>query len=460
MRKNRTDTLLMTEGSPLSLLLKFTPPILISIVISQIYGIVDTAIVGRFLSKLALAGVGATGSMNFLIMGLVIGICNGFMIPVAQRFGAGDEEELRKTVRACIRAGIGLAIVMTIIAVAITEPLLILMQTPASIMPYSFEYIQMIFLGIPITIAANLSSGFIRTLGDSNTPLKVSVIGTVTNIILDIILLTVFHLGVRGAAIATNLAQLVTVVYCSVHIRKHLHFILPRANESGPTRRHIMLLLYQGFPMGLQYSVTAIGALILQAAINTQGEDVLAAVAIGSRITGLLMCPFDALGTALTVYTGQNMGANKILRIRRGLLDAILMGAVYSVFAIAAIVIWGRYFLIMFIDPKETATIELGIVFLNYTVAFSLCLLLVNTVRFVIQGMGYAGISVLSGISELIARALAAIVLVPKIGYIGVCLANPIAWIFADVFLLICYAVLIKKHHGFDQGIFLGTGRK
>ena len=450
----------MTEGRPLSLLLQFTPPILMSILINQVYGIVDTALVGRYLGKQALAGVGSTGSLNFLIMGLVTGICNGFMIPIAQRFGAGQEEDLRKTVRASIRVGIGLAIIMTLIASLIARPVLILMNTPGNILSLAYGYIRIIFWGIPVTIAANLSSGLIRTLGDSRTPLLVSGISTVTNILLDIIMVTVFHLGVSGAALATVLSQVLTAVFCMVHIRKHLQIVLPRADEAGPTRQHILLLLYQGVPMGLQYSVTAIGGLILQAAVNSLGEDVVAAVAAGGRVSGVLFCPFDALGTALTVYAGQNMGANQIRRIRKGLRDAILMGAVYAVFAIVILVLGGRYLLQMFINPSETETINLGIIYLRYAAAFCLCLLLVNTIRFVIQGMGYAGISVLSGLSELIARALASLMLVPRIGFAGVCLANPTAWVFADVFLIVVYTILIKKHNGFGTDIASGHKHK
>ena len=451
--KNKKRTLLMTEGRPLSLLLQFTPPLLMSILINQVYGIVDTALVGRYLGKQALAGVGSTGSLNFLVMGLVVGICNGFMIPIAQRFGAKQEVELRKTIRAGIRVGIGLAIIMTLIASLIAKPVLLLMNTPSNILPSAYQYICIIFWGIPVTIAANLSSGLIRTLGDSKTPLLLAGISTVTNIFLDIILVTVFHWGVSGAALATILSQVLTAVFSLIHIKHHLQFVLPKANEAGPSRQHILLLLYQGVPMGLQYSVTAIGGLILQAAVNGLGEDVVAAVAACGRVTGFLFCPFDALGTAMTVYAGQNMGANLIRRIREGLRDAILMGAIYAVFAILILIFGGKYLLLMFIDPSETETINLGIIYLRYAAAFCLCLLLVNTIRFVIQGMGYAGISVLSGLSELVARALAALLLVPGIGFAGVCLANPTAWMFADVFLIAVYTILMKKHHGFGSGI-------
>ena len=450
---NKNKTLRMTEGNPFSLLIKFTPPILMGILINQVYGIVDTAIVGRYLGKLSLAGVGSTGSLNFLVMGLVTGICNGFMIPIAQRFGAGQEESLRKTVRASVRVGIGLAITMTLIASLIAKPILILMNTPGNILSLAYLYIRIIFWGIPVTIAANLSSGLIRTLGDSKTPLLIGVISTVTNIILDIFLMTVFHLGVGGAALATILSQLLTAVFCLIHIKRHLHIVLPRKNEAGPTRQHILLLICQGVPMGLQYSVTAIGGLILQAAVNSLGEDVVAAVAACGRVSGLLFCPFDALGTALTVYAGQNMGANKIRRIRKGLRDAILMGAVYAVPAMLILSFGGRYLLQMFIKPSETETIDLGIIYLRYAAVFCLCLLLVNTIRFVIQGMGYAGISVLSGLSELVARALAALLLVPRIGFPGICLANPAAWLFADLFLITVYTILMKKHNGFGDDI-------
>ena len=420
-----------------------------SILIYQVYGIVDTALVGRYLGKQALAGVGSTGSLNFLVMGLVSGICNGFMIPIAQRFGAGQESELRKIIRASVRVGIGLAIIATLVASLIAHPILILMKTPENILPLAHQYILIIFLGIPVSIAANLSSGLIRTLGDSKTPLLLAGISTVTNIVLDIVLVTVFHMGVSGAALATVLSQAVTAFFCLLHIKRHLSFVFPIPNEAGPSRQHILLLIYQGVPMGLQYSVTAIGGLILQSAVNGLGEDVVAAVAAGGRVSGLLFCPFDALGTAMTVYAGQNMGAMHIRRIREGLRDAILMGAAYAVFAMAILIWGGQYLLKMFIDPSETETILLGITYLRYAAVFCLCLLLVNTIRFVIQGMGYAGISVLSGLSELVARAIASLVLVPRIGFAGVCLANPIAWMFADVFLITVYTILMKKHGGF-----------
>lgn len=301
----------MTQGKPMKLILDFSLPLLFGFLFQQFYSLADTVIVGRTLGVQALAAVGATGSVNFLIIGFCMGVCNGFGIPIAQKFGAKDEVGLRKFVANSVYLSIIFAVVMTIVVVLLCRPLLELMQTPSDIIDRSYQYIVIIFIGIPVTYLYNLLSAYIRSLGDAKTPVVFLTFASLLNIVLDFVCILIFKMGVAGAAFATVLSQLVSAACCFVYMNKKFP-ILKISREEWEVDVHFMKILCgMGIPMGLQYSITAIGSVILQSAVNTLGSTVVASVTAASKIGMFFACPFDAMGTTMATYGGQNVGAKE-----------------------------------------------------------------------------------------------------------------------------------------------------
>ena len=434
----------MTQGSPMKLILGFSIPLLFGLLFQQFYSMVDTIIVGHYLGVDALAAVGATGSVNFLIIGFCMGICNGFAIPVAQEFGAGNEKNLRKYVTNGVRLAVVFAVVMTIVVVLLCRPILRLMQTPENIIDASYSYIVIIFIGIPVTYLYNMTSAIIRSLGDSRTPVIFLTLAAILNIGLDLLCIIVFHWGVAGAAIATVASQAVAGICCFLFMRKKFAILQMSRDDWMKDRNFMGKLCSMGLPMGLQYSITAIGSVILQSAVNSIGSDAVATVTAGGKLSMFLMCPFDAMGSTMATYGGQNVGAGKFDRIGKGLKSCVLLGAAYSAIALGVVVLFGRSLLLLFLDSGETAILENAKWYVTMNVCFYFALALVNIVRFLIQGMGYSRLAVFAGMFEMVARGLAGFVLVPYFGFTAVGFANPLAWIFADIFLIPAY-IFVRK---------------
>lgn len=441
----------MTKGSPMKLILGFSIPLFFGFLFQQFYNLVDTVIVGRFLGKENLAAVGATGSVNFLIVGFCMGICSGFSIPVSHKFGAGDYSGLRRVVANCVWLTIGFAVVLTSLTTVLCRDILIAMKTPDNILDAAYAYIWVIFLGIPVTFLYNMTSGVIRALGDSKTPVIFLVMSSFINIGLDLFFIINLNWGVQGAAWATVISQGVSGVCCLLFMIKKFEILRIQKEEWAPNRHLMGSLCGMGIPMGLQYSITAIGSVILQSATNTLGSDAVAAVTAAGRIGGFLACPFDAFGSTMATYGGQNIGAGKLERIGRGLKSCVLLGAGYSVIAFCISIFFGRPLATLFLDPSETALIGDVRLFLIINTIFYFPLALVNIIRFMIQGIGFPTFAILAGVFEMAARALAGFILVPVLGFTGSCLGSPIAWVFADVFLIPAYfhvKKVLKKRLG------------
>lgn len=443
MASDRTKKL--TEGRPMSLIISFALPLLSGMLFQQFYSLVDTIIVGKCLGVDALAAVGSTGSVNFLIVGFVMGVCSGFTIPIAQRFGAESYDSMRKYITNSIIVSGIIAIVMTVVVCALSRQILMWMRTPQNIIEGAHSYIFYIFLGIPVVIVYNLSSGIMRSLGDSKTPVYFLMLASVINIILDFVFILVFKTGVEGPAIATVISQLISGVACSVYLYKKYPLIKTTKSDWQLEPHHVSVLCSMGIPMGLQYSITAIGAVILQTAVNGIGSDAVAAITAGSKLSMFIVCPFDALGSTMATYAGQNIGARKVDRVKKGTSSAMVLGAIYSVTAFAIIYFASKYLLLLFLDSAETTIIANARQFLIVNSVMYVFLAGVNIIRFSIQGMGYSMIAICAGVLEMIARALVAVALVPKFGFGGAILANPIAWIMADMFLVPCFLTLAKK---------------
>ena len=426
----------LTKGSPFKLIIGFAVPMLLGMLFQQFYNLVDTIIVGKTLGVNALAGVGATGALNFMIIGFCMGVCSGFVIPVAQAFGAGKGAELRKYVFNGYVCSIIFSVVLTVSAVAGCRALLALLRTPLDIFEYSYSYINVIFIGIPTVFLYNIVSGIIRSLGDSKTPVVFLVVSSLINITLDFVFILGMKMGVAGAAWATNVSQLIAGVSCFVYMNRKYDIVKGGREDRKLDGRFVRKLCGNGIPMGLQYSITAIGSTILQASVNMLGPVYVAAMTAGGKIFNFTCCPFDALGSTMATYCGQNVGAGKYDRLGKGVMTASIIGWIYSVVSFVVLVFTARYISLLFVNPEETQIIELTHRFICASALFYVFLTLVNVVRFSIQGMGFSGLAIIAGIFEMAARAFAAVVLVPAIGFDGACLASPLAWVAADIFLV------------------------
>ena len=435
----------MTEGSPLRLILGFFVPMLCGMLFQQLYSMVDTIIVGKCLGVEALAAVGSTGSLSFMIIGFCTGACSGFAIPVAQKFGAGDYVGMRKFVANAGWLSAVFAAVMTTIVGFLCMDILQWMNTPEDIIQGAYDYIFIIFLGIPVTYLYNILAGIIRSLGDSKTPVYFLLLSSLMNIALDFFTILVLGMGVSGPALATVISQGISAVLCLIYMIRHYPILHMKQDEWKPDRRMLRTLCGMGIPMGLQYSITAIGSVVLQTAVNSLGSMAVAAVSTGSKVSMFFCCPFDALGGTMATYAGQNVGAKKLDRIRDGLKAASMIGIAYSLIAFVILFFGGKYIALLFMDADQTEIIGRVAMFLIGNSMFYIPLTLVNVVRFTIQGMGFSTFAILAGVCEMAARSLVGFCLVPVFGFLPACFASPLAWIFADAFLLPAFFHCMKK---------------
>jgi len=442
MSKDTTKS--MTEGRPFSLILSFAFPVFLGMLFQQLYSMIDTMIVGKFLGEDALGAVGATGSLNFLIIGFCMGVCNGFSIPVAHQFGAKKESNLRKVVANSIWLCIIFSAVMTIITVLFCRNILSFMNTPKELIDDSYKYIVVIFAGIPVVYLYNMTAGIIRSLGDSKTPVYFLALASVVNIILDIAFICIFHTGVEGAAYATVISQAVSGICCLIYMKKRFPVLKISREELPFNKDWALSLCGMGIPMGLQYSVTAIGSVTLQSAVNSLGKSYVTAVAAAKKLSIIFCCPYDALGTTMATYAGQNIGAGKTERVGPGVKTAFQIALIYSVFIFAVLNLFSSKLLLLFVSARSTKIIKDASLYILFGSAAYILLSLVNIVRFTIQGLGFGKFAILSGFLEMIARTAASFGLVPFLGYIGVCLADPLAWLFADCFLIPAYFRCIR----------------
>lgn len=439
----------LTTGSPAGLILSFMLPLLFGMLFQQFYSMVDTIVVGKFLGVQALAGVGSTGSISFLVLGLCNGICAGFAIPVAQKFGQKDFDGLRKFVGNMIWLSVGFAAVITLITTVLCREILLWMDTPADTFSYAYDYIFLIFLGIPATMLYNLLSGIIRSLGDSQTPLFFLIFSSLLNVILDLVFILVFHMGVAGAGWATLLSQLISGLLCLWQIARRFPVLHLHGGDLRPSGSYMRRLLHMGLPMGMQYSITAIGSIILQTAINGLGSAAMAAVTAGGRVSFFMVCPFDAIGSTAATFAGQNLGAGKPDRIHAGAISCTILGTVYSIVILVVLYFAGGPLSAIFLDTKDPQALEVILPmsrqFLLANAAFYIPLLFVNLLRFTIQGLGYSGLAVFAGVFEMVARAAFGSLLVPFFGFGAVAFASPAAWVAADLFLFPAYFYCLKK---------------
>ncbi len=435
----------MTSGSVTGHIIAFAIPMFLGYLFQQFYSMVDTIIVGKYVGVHALAGVGSTGAINFMIIGFCIGICAGFCIPVSQCFGAKDYEKMRRYIANAVWLSAFFAVGLTLIVCALIGKILHIMNTQDDIYIYAYTYIFIVFAGIPATILYNLASSIIRAFGDSRTPVYFLLLSSGLNIALDLLTIAVIGMGVEGAALATVFSQLVSGILCTVYMYKRFDIIHCSKDERRINGKYLKDLTFMGVPMGLQYTITAIGSVILQTSVNGLGYMAVAAVTAGSKIRLFFCTPYDALGGTMATFAGQNVGALRFDRVKEGVRKATVIGFIYSAIGIVLMLLFGGILCRMFVDSSETEIISMAKYFLVADAAFGFFLTMVNVFRFAMQGMGFSGLAILAGIMEMFGRSIVAFVFVPIFGFRAACYASPAAWVLADIFLVpACYWCIRK----------------
>lgn len=447
--KRKSGTTDLTVGKPLFQILRFALPLVLGTLFQQLYSFADTVIVGRCLGTDALGAVGTTYSLNFLILGFVQGACVGFGIPVAETFGAKDKGGLRKYLFNGALLCVVLSVVFTIFTTLMAGPLLQLIHTPEELYADAVLYIRIIFLGIPATVLYNYASSVLRAMGDSQHPFYFLLAASVLNIGLDYLLIVPMDMGVDGAAIATVLSQLLSGGLCAFWFftrtakQEELTF---RGQSSLLSAGHCKRLAYIGFPMGFEYSVSAIGAVIMQDAINLLGSTAVAAQTAGEKIRQMFTLPMESVGMAMATYVGQNHGAHRTDRIKQGIKDGCTIQLTYCVAAWVVIFFVKPYAVGLVLgdaDPAVTAGAIQYLAIMSMLFCFhGLLMIFRNT----LQGLGYSVQAIISGVGELIGRSLGGLLAVKTgLGYVGICLSNPFAWGLAMLYCMFMVRRMLKR---------------
>lgn len=434
----------MTVGSPTRGIIHFAWPLILGYILQQMYLIIDAAIVGRWLGVSALAAVGASSSIMFLVMGFCNGACAGFAIPVAQAFGAKDYRKMRVYVANAVRIAVVMAGTVTLVAVILCDRILRLVNTPADVFGDAYTFLLLQFLAIPLTMGFNLLAGLMRALGDSEQPFLILILASLVNILLDVALILGLGLGVLGAGLATMLAQALAVGVSVWYIARHMQLLIPHGDERDYDNKRVSILLNNGVPMGLQFSITAIGSIMLQSANNALGTVYVASFTAAIRIKYLFTCVFENIGVAMATYCGQNIGARRIDRIRRGEWSATAIMLVYFVLTAAVIFPFADSMMELFVDSGEQEVVRNAARVMRISCYFYPVLGMLTIFRYSIQGLGYSNLSMMSGVMEMIARCGVSLWLVPAFMWTGVCYGDPVAWVMADMFLLPAFWWLFK----------------
>lgn len=435
----------MTKGNEVKLILLFSIPLLIGNVFQQFYNMVDTIIVGRFIGVDSLAAVGAAGSMVFLVNGFVTGLSSGFAVLVSQRFGAKDENGLKKAVASSLILSAIAIVAITAVSIIFAKPLLKLMNTPENIMDDASTYIIIIYSGTVATYMYNILASILRALGDSKTPLYFLIISSILNVILDIVFIVNFSMGVGGAAYATIISQGVSAILCLVYMYKKYTILRLNKEDFHIKKKYYRTHLKIGIPMALQFSITAIGIMTVQGALNVFGSTVIASYTAASKVLQLVMQPSITFGVTMATYCAQNLGAKKYHRIKEGVEKCSIIAVITSVIAAVVLIVLGKYLVMMFISNPDKEVLMYAQKVLNISAYFFLPLSLIFIYRNALQGIGESFIPMMAGVYELVARAIVAFTLPKFIGFTGICLADPVAWFSAAIPLGITYFRRIDK---------------
>lgn len=435
----------MTVGKPGKIILNFTLPIFIGNVFQQFYSMADTIIVGKFVGTDALAAVGSTGTIMFLIFGFIMGMTAGLSVITAQKFGAGDMDALKKSVGSSLWLSGGMTLLLTAVFMFGMKWLLNFMHTPGDIFSDAYTYIMIICGGIAAQMLYNLLASLLRAIGNSKVPLYFLILSALLNILLDLVFIIAFHMGVSGAAWATVISQGVSGLICFYYIVKKVPILHVSRGDVRPDKFLIFTQIRIGLPMALQYSITAVGTMMVQVALNILGSGAVAAFTAANKIEQIVTQAYVAMGTTMSTYCAQNTGAGKTDRIRQGFRSISIMGCIYSVVVGIFIIAVGRYFTYLFISGNVTEIMGQVHIYLVCVALFFIPLMVVNVYRNGIQGMGYGFLPMLAGVAELTGRGVVAVIAAKQESYVGVCLASPAAWVLAGGLLLVVYFLIMQK---------------
>jgi putative MATE family efflux protein len=432
----------LTVGNPAKVIILFTIPLFLGYLLQQSYNIVDTFIVGNTIGVNALAAVGCTGSISFLILGFLMGFVIGGTVITSQRFGAGDIEGVKRSFAAIIVISIGVAAVMTIISVILAMPLLKVLQTPDDIIEGAYDYIVVIYWGIPTAMLFNLFANVMRAVGDSRTPLYFLAVACFLNIALDLAFILVFNMGLWGVALATVIAQLVSGLLCLLFILKKMP-VLQLTKEhwrfhKGEIAAHLKLAL----PVGFQMSIIAIGTITVTWVVNRMGTISVAAFTAASRVDVTAYILLNSIGTAMTTYSAQNYGARMYDRIRKGIKYISIIACSYCVIMAVLFITTGRTLAGLFLGHEAAIALDMAHIYLIIGSSLYMLLAMLFIFRQSLIGLGDSVTPTIAGIMELVMRIFAAIVLGNIIGFTGICFANPLAWFGA---LLPLSIVMIRR---------------
>lgn len=435
----------MTQGNPLKVMLQFAFPLLIGNLLQQTYNIIDAAIVGQSLGAQALASVGASTSVQFLVLGFCMGSCTGFGIPVAKYFGAGDLKHMKNIIFNGAVLTAVIAVIITVLCTLLCPWILQILSVQSDIYANAYSYLMIIFLGLPFTLLYNYLSSILRAVGDSRTPFLFLAFSAVLNIFLDLFFILVAGWGCAGAAFATIAAQAISGILCLIVIIRRME-VLWLSKENRVVRGDsITELLQMGLPTGLQFSITAIGSMVMQSANNGLGGDYVSAFTAGAKLKQFTMCPFDAIATSVSVFCSQNYGAGKIDRIHKGLRQGIAVGVGYGLFAGLILIFAGRPLSMIFVSKDASGVLDASAKYLRCMGYFYWSLGILNVTRMVTQGLGHSGRAFFSGVMEMIARTIVSLGFVETFGYTAICFADQTAWIAACCYIAPTCLYCLKK---------------
>lgn len=435
----------MTIGNPMKIILSFSIPVLLGNIFQQFYNMVDTMIVGQYLGADALAAVGSTGCLMFLVLGFAIGIAQGFGVMISHAFGAKDETMLRHYTAVSLLLTLVVSVLLTVPTVAFSRHLLLWLHTPENILTPANDYIRVIFAGLICTMAYNVASGILRAIGDSKTPLYFLIFSSILNIILDIFFIVTVKLGTAGAAYATVISQGVAAILCFIVMYKKHAILRTRREDFYFDAISVYRMLSIGIPMALNYSIIAIGTMILQSAVNRFGSDVVAAFTAALKIHNIASQAMPTLGTATATYCGQNLGAGKHDRIFRGMKDAFFLCFISAGLAALICCAAGPFMIGWFIHNPSRETIGYAMQYLHAVSIFMLPLAWIHVYRNGLQGLGKSFVPMVSGIVELASRYIVILLAAKPYGYAGVCFADPVAWLTTGILLLVTYLMWKRK---------------
>ena len=434
----------MTSGKPMKIIINFTLPIFIGNVFQQFYNMADAVIVGKFVGTGALAAVGSTGTIMFLIYGFVVGMTAGFTVLTAQKFGAGDMHAMRRTVAGASILSLIIGGILTAAFMLLMKPWLMVMNTPEDIFADAYAYIMIISGGILAQMLYNLLASILRALGNSKVPLYFLILSALLNIVLDLVFIIVFHMGAAGAAVATVISQGVSGLLCLVYIIKKVPMLRMTREDWHPSGTLLKTQIGIGIPMALQYSITAIGTMMVQSSLNILGSTLVAAYTAAGKIEQVVTQAYVAMGTTMATYGAQNMGAGDVLRIRQGFKACTIIGIVYAIVSGALVMSVGKYMTYLFVSENVGVIMDSVNIYLWCVGIFFIPLAIVNIYRNGIQGLGYGLLPMMAGVAELIGRGVVAVIAAGQKSYPGVCLASPVAWVLASVLLNAMYYYIVK----------------